>query len=67
MALSGYRTLQYIKYVVKDRVQGQDPRIRKERMMMWAYWAVIFAVVAWFGVVAEWVFVSGWCRCLPPP
>lgn len=53
MALSGYRTLQYIKYVVKDRVQGQDPRIRSERRVMWAYWAVILAVAVWFGVVAE--------------
>ena len=53
MALSGYRTLQYIKYVVKDRVQGQDPRIRNERRVMWAYWAVILAVAVWFGVVAE--------------
>ncbi|NVZ51827.1 fatty acid desaturase family protein [Pseudomonas sp. B6002] len=55
LALSGYRTVQYIRYIIKDRVkaQGSDKKIRNERLMLWTYWAAIFAVAASFGVVTE--------------
>ncbi|WP_225926540.1 MULTISPECIES: fatty acid desaturase family protein [Pseudomonas] len=55
MALSGFRTLQYIKYIVNDRVkpQGQDRKFTIERWLLWGYWLAIFAVAGYFGVIGQ--------------
>ncbi|MCZ4125230.1 fatty acid desaturase family protein [Streptomyces sp. H39-S7] len=57
MAVLGFRTLEYVNYVVRDRVLFKPEnvsvsmpiRLRTERVAMLAQWATIVGVCAWMG------------------
>ncbi|MCG3461079.1 fatty acid desaturase family protein [Xenorhabdus bovienii] len=61
LILMGYRTLEYIKYIIKDRIniQGSKKKERKKEMIPFVlYWIFILSVCVYFNIILH--FFAFW-------
>ncbi|CAM3616803.1 fatty acid desaturase [Pseudoalteromonas sp. A22] len=63
LSMIGYRSIQYIKYIFKDRIffdmTGQSDKTKREavreRWAFFVYWAVLASLIVYFGVITEFI------------